>query len=194
MSKNYDLKDSGHRQVFTTGAQRDRQVGKGRYDLISPIALKRLADILEKGAIKYSERNWEKGMNISRFIDSAMRHLSQYIEGRRNEDHLGQAAWNLHSALHGEEMIERGLWLKELYDIPCYINKKDMDPETKKWWDDFNQKVNKKQKPIKYSLSNDRKGLLKYFTTKNGEFKFYHIHSDEMTSSEKKIHSKLLKS
>ena len=142
-SNEFKLKDSGQRQVFQTGAQRDRQVGKGRYDLISPVALKRIADILEKGAIKYSERNWEKGMPISRYVDSALRHLSQYVEGKRDEDHLGQAFWNLHSALHGEEMIQRELWPKEMYDMPCYINEKDMDEDTKKWWCNINKKIKK---------------------------------------------------
>jgi hypothetical protein len=89
--KKYVTKDSGHRQVFETGAQRDRQEGKGRYDLLPAAAIKRLADIFERGAIKYSDRNWEKGMNLSRYVDSAMRHLFQYLEGRRDEDHLGQA-------------------------------------------------------------------------------------------------------
>ena len=53
----FELKDSGDRQVFDSGAQRDRQGGKGRYDLISPYAVERLAIILERGAKKYNERN-----------------------------------------------------------------------------------------------------------------------------------------
>jgi len=144
----YKLKDSGERQVFNTGAQRDVPFGKGKYQLVSPIAIKRIADILEKGAIKYSE----KGMPISRYIDSALRHLYQYVEGKRDEDHLGQAFWNLHSALHGEEMIKRGIWPKEMYDLPCYMNEKDMDIDTKNWWD----KMNKIIHPIKKGKNNDK--------------------------------------
>ena len=37
------LDDSGERQQYATGAVRDLATGKGRYDLISPIALRRLA-------------------------------------------------------------------------------------------------------------------------------------------------------
>lgn len=48
----YATKDSGCRQVFATGSQRDSRVGKGRYDLISPIALRRLAQLCERGAAK----------------------------------------------------------------------------------------------------------------------------------------------
>jgi acetyl-CoA acetyltransferase len=131
----YALKDSGERQVFNTGAQRDiQQVEKGRYDLISPIALKRIAIILAKGAKKYSDRNWEKGMPMSRYIDSSLRHLTQYIEGKRDEDHLGQAFWNLHSALHMEEQIMRKNLPHELLDLPCYLNEKNMDENTLNWW------------------------------------------------------------
>ena len=133
----YDLKDSGHRQVFGSGAQRDRQVGKGRYDLCSPLAQKRLADIFEAGARKYSDRNWEKGIPLSRFIDSAMRHIFQYLEGRRDEDHLGQGFWNLGAAIHTEEMIERGLLSASLNDLPNYIRKdtnvrRNNKPDTRK--------------------------------------------------------------
>ena len=118
--KKWITKDSGDRQVFDTGAQRDRETGKGRYDLLPPSAIKRVADIFERGAAKYDDRNWEKGMPLSRFIDSAMRHLFQYLEGRRDEDHLGQAAWNLLACLHTEEMIERNILGPELNDLPSY--------------------------------------------------------------------------
>jgi len=40
---------------------------------------------------------------------------------------------------------------------------------------------------IKYEISKDRIGLLKYFTKDNGEDSFYHIHSNELNDSEKDI-------
>ena len=123
MTNGYQLKDSGHRQVFDSGAQRDREVGKGRYDLISPLMLKRLADVLEKGSIKYSSRNWELGMPMSRCIDSASRHIHQYLEGQREEDHLTQGLCNLMFAIHIEEQIMRGNLPKELNDLPNYLPK-----------------------------------------------------------------------
>lgn len=43
-------------------------------------------------------------------------------------------------------------------------------------------------KIVKYQLSDDKVGLLGYFT----ETDYYHIHSDEMTSKEQKIHKTLL--
>ena len=116
------LKDSGKKQVFNSGAQRDAREGKGRYDLIPNTALRRLALIYEKGAQKYGERNWEKGMPISRFLDSALRHIHQHIEGHRDEDHLAHAMWNIAGAIHTEEMVKRGKLGKELTDLPNHTD------------------------------------------------------------------------
>jgi len=87
-----DVKDSGERQEFYTGAVRDREVGKGRFDLLPAYALTRLAKHYENGAKKYCDRNWEKGMPLSRYLDSAMRHLVKYLGGSREEDHLAAVA------------------------------------------------------------------------------------------------------
>ncbi len=106
------MKDSGQREQHTTGAVRDVRTGKGRYDLISPVALRRLAVLLEKGAQKYAERNWEKGMPMSRFFDSCVRHLYSYLNGMRDEDHLAAAMWNVHCMMHFEELRP------ELNDMP----------------------------------------------------------------------------
>ena len=112
------VKDSGKRQAFKTGSVRDTREGKGRFDLISPIALKRLAQHYENGAKKYGDRNWEKGQPISRYLDSLIRHAYCYLEGHRDEDHLAAMMWNAAGAIHTEEMVERGLLPKELNDLP----------------------------------------------------------------------------
>ena len=88
MAKKYITKDSGKREKHKTGAVRDIRSGKGRYDLISPLAVNRVAGVYERGSIKYNDRNWEKGMPIGRYLDSALRHTFQYIEGKRDEDQL----------------------------------------------------------------------------------------------------------
>ena len=115
------VKDSGEREDFETGARRDIQVGKGRYDLISPIFLRRLAQHFENGAVKYGIRNWEKVIPLTRYLDSAMRHLCNFIEGDRSEDHLSACAWNISCVIHTEEMIERGLLPESLNDLPSFI-------------------------------------------------------------------------
>ena len=119
MGNKYTLKDSGKREKQKGGAVRDVRSGKGRFDLISPFAEKRLADVYEKGAVKYEERNWERGISISRCLDSAKRHINQYIQGLRDEDHIAQAAWNLFAIMHFEEV------LPEMYDLPNYTKGKE---------------------------------------------------------------------
>lgn len=115
------IKDSGTRRKFDSGAVRDAETGKGRFDLISPIALTRLAQHYESGAVKYSARNWEKGIPLSTFMDSTLRHLNKYREGIRDEDHITAALWNVAGFIHTEEMIKRELLPKELDDLPCYL-------------------------------------------------------------------------
>jgi hypothetical protein len=115
------VSDSGARESFTSGMVRDTREGKGRFELITPVALRRLALVYERGAAKYQPRNWEKGSPLSRFADSAQRHLNDYQmialykrEGipldrlpgdvNPNEDHLAQAVWNLCCIMHHEDL------------------------------------------------------------------------------------------
>lgn len=101
------LNDSGDRTKFETGAVRDLGKGKGRFDLIPPEMLFRLARHYENGAEKYSERNWEKGIPNSRCIDSAMRHLLKYLAGYKDEDHLAAVIWNISTIMHNEKYITK---------------------------------------------------------------------------------------
>jgi hypothetical protein len=115
------VKDSGIREVMETGSQRDTRSGKGRFDLVSPIALTRLAQHFENGSAKYGDRNWEKGQPLSRCFDSAVRHLYKHLEGWRDEDHLSAAVWNVMVMIHTEEMVRRGLLPDWLNDLPDYV-------------------------------------------------------------------------
>lgn len=111
-------KDSGQREQHSTGAVRDVRGGKGRYDLLPTRGLRRLAGVYERGAIKYAARNWEKGMPMSRYADSGLRHLFQYLEGHRDEDHLAQAAFNILAMIDHEERVQLGLLPAEINDLP----------------------------------------------------------------------------
>lgn len=89
---------------FETGAVRSADRAKQRYDLISPIALRRLAETCHEGAVKYSDFNWEKGMPVSEMLNHALGHIYAYLSGDRSEDHLAHAMWNCGGAMHSEEM------------------------------------------------------------------------------------------
>ena len=112
------IKDSGERQKFETGAQRDIQGGKGFFHLLPFAALFLVSRIYEDGAIKYEARNWEKGIPLSRYVDSAIRHLSKYMDGMRDEPHLSQAGWNILCAIWTAAKIHIGFLPKELNDLP----------------------------------------------------------------------------
>lgn len=108
-----EILDSGERTEFQTGAVRDMHEGKGRFDLLPMCVLMRLAKHYEKGALKYEERNWEKGIDAHSFADSAFRHLVKYMDGWNDEDHLIAAIWNLCGLAWTEEKKP------ELVDIPA---------------------------------------------------------------------------
>jgi len=112
----YQTKFSGVKAVEQTGATRDTRENKGRYDLISSFALKRLAGVYERGAVNHGDNNWMKGIPYNRLIDSSLRHIHQYKMGYRDEDHIAQAVWNLCALLHFDEL---GL-SDELNDLPNY--------------------------------------------------------------------------
>ena len=65
----------------------------------------------KNGALKYAERNWEKGLPIHSFIDSAIRHLCKEILGWADEPHLIACAWNVVGALY---TLETYPWLQDL--------------------------------------------------------------------------------
>lgn len=108
--------DTGSRITYGDGmAMREPSTGKGRYDLISPFATRRLAKWMELGAEKYSSRNWERGMPYSRYVDSAKRHLDKFVMGMEDEDHLAAVAFNIFAIMHHQELGQ-----DELDDMPHY--------------------------------------------------------------------------
>ena len=103
--RNYDkVKDSGRREAFPTGSKRDTRKGKGRYDLLPPNGIHRLAKHYENGAVKYGDRNWEIGQPSSRYMDSLLRHAFSYLAGKRDEDHLAAIAWNALGIMYNEDI------------------------------------------------------------------------------------------
>lgn len=104
------------------GAVREAPTGKGRFDLVSPFSEERIAKWFEAGAKKYAERNWEKGIMFSRYLDSAKRHINKFQQGDDSEDHLAAACWNLMCIMHHQEMYEED----RLNDLPNYHKIKQM--------------------------------------------------------------------
>jgi hypothetical protein len=99
----FTVKDSGERQEFNTGAKRDTQTDKPRFGLIPPLALKRVATLYARGAQKYDEHNWVKGIPASRCYESMMRHAFQFGAGDTDEDHLAAVVFNALAIMHYQE-------------------------------------------------------------------------------------------
>lgn len=49
----------------------------------------------EDGAVKYGENNWQKGIPVHCYIDSAVRHYLKYTRGDEDEPHERAFVWNL---------------------------------------------------------------------------------------------------
>lgn len=144
------IDDGGERVGFGEGrAVREPSEGKGRFDLVSPYANRRLARWYELGAGKYSDRNWEKGgIPFSRYLDSAFRHLNKYLMGMTDEDHLAAAAWNIFSIMHFEELGDM-----QWDDLPHYESGDSSDDkELKKMNDEIIDKLEKENEELKKRL------------------------------------------
>ena len=119
--KKSEIKDSGERTTFETGAVRDMHDGKGDMVSIPWESILRLSKHYENGAKKYQRWNFIKVIPISSFIDSACRHLAKYQCGMDDEDHLSAAAFNVLGAMLMENTMP------EMNDMPLRKGKKTFD-------------------------------------------------------------------
>ncbi len=81
--------------------------GKVRMDLIPLESLKGLAKVLEHGASKYGENNWQLGLDKSRLLAAALRHISAFQAGTLVDEesglfHIDHALCNLIFLSHFE--------------------------------------------------------------------------------------------
>lgn len=63
--------------------------GKLRFDLIPPDVMLEIARVFTHGAIKYAERNWERGMAYSICRASKERHWNQRLLGFTVDEESG---------------------------------------------------------------------------------------------------------
>lgn len=102
-------------QTFASGAVRGTDASDVRFDLITPIGLRRLAETCAEGSKKYGDHNWEKGIPASEMLNHAIRHVYLWIQGDDTEDHLAHAAWNILGVCHFEEAMP------EMIDVPTRL-------------------------------------------------------------------------
>lgn len=97
-----------------TGGQKGQKLA--RYDLIPPRAIEALAEHYGRGAQKYADRNWEKGVDWSLSFAAMQRHVWAWWNGEEADNdgnsHLAAAMW------HVAALIEYGHTHPELDDRP----------------------------------------------------------------------------
>ena len=91
-----DVKETEKEQKEEPGKKYDG--GKARFDLLPPDALFELVKVFTRGAEKYDDRNWEKGMTWGRVFGAIQRHLWKFWRGETHDQdlgthHLANAAW-----------------------------------------------------------------------------------------------------
>lgn len=67
--------------------------GRGDWDVFT--MLLEVAKHFEDGAKKYGENNWQKGIPVRCYIDSAVRHYLKYLRGDTDENHHLAFCWNI---------------------------------------------------------------------------------------------------
>lgn len=106
--KQFETKDSGKRQVFSTGMNRDSG-DKPLYTEVYYPLVKRHAELMLRGAIKYERGNWKRACTeeeLQRFKDSLLRHTYQYLSGDIDEDHLAAILFNAYGAAMVEDKLK----------------------------------------------------------------------------------------
>ena len=75
-----------------------------RFDLIPPVALRRLAAIYEEGAQTYGEVTYlSRQLPMSVVINHLLNHLTLHEIGDRSEDHFAKVAWAAFTLMALEE-------------------------------------------------------------------------------------------
>lgn len=99
---------------FQTGAIRSDNTGRERYDFISPLALKALAEYLATTENSFAQTNYFKGIPEDVCIESLLRHINDFrINGTKKE--AVAMLFNAVALVHTIVLKERKEY-KEIYD------------------------------------------------------------------------------
>lgn len=64
-----------------------------------PTMLLEVSKHFEEGAEKYGENNWQKGLPVKCYINSAVRHYLKWLRGDKDEPHDRAFCWNIVCAI-----------------------------------------------------------------------------------------------
>ena len=130
--------DSGKHVEYESGMRRDTNEDKAKFELLlakgvryEEQMLTRVAELMTRGAVKYGERNWEKAEGVeelSRFKESAFRHLIQWLCNDMQEDHAAAVIFNI--------IAYESTWIKH-WNGEDYPNEEEIE-DMERWWRDAN--------------------------------------------------------
>ena len=78
-----------HKNVIDSKVGIKYDVDKPDMSLLSPYAMYELAKVLSYGKVKYAAHNWRKGIERSRLISAALRHIFSYLAGQDKDPETG---------------------------------------------------------------------------------------------------------
>jgi hypothetical protein len=92
-------RDESPMNVRTSGAKKT-DTGKRRFSLLPVQPLLDAIDVLEFGAKRYGDFNWQKGFEWTGIYNAAQRHMHAWLDGEDNADdsnlpHLAHAMVNM---------------------------------------------------------------------------------------------------
>jgi len=116
MTTKFKLDNSGKVRSFSSGAIRDSEESKEDYtETISWTAFKRYAQYMTGKKAKYGAGNFKKGIDISSYERSLLRHVQKYMSNKyevgnteKDDDHISAIIFNCFGILHEEEMNKLG--------------------------------------------------------------------------------------
>ena len=83
-------------KVVTDGGGLRHSAGKPRYDLIPPEFMEALAVHYAQGSLKYSERNWERGMKWGECFRALMSHAWKWARGEQCDNDPAMPGYRPH--------------------------------------------------------------------------------------------------
>ena len=95
-------KGQGEMEINENGVKRESNNGRGRWELMPFEGLEELAKWYEAGAIKYGDRNWEKGVDVQDCTNRMIRHAIKAGNGFMDEGpfaHYAAVIWNAIAAI-----------------------------------------------------------------------------------------------
>lgn len=114
---------------FPTGAIRSDNRGRERFDFISPLALKELAQFLATTENSFAQTNYFLGIPEEACLESLLRHINDFrINGKKEE--AVALLFNAVALVHTIALRERGEYI-ERYDKTEYITKEQYNHEQK---------------------------------------------------------------